>query len=340
MQAGKKPVVVVGSINIDLVANSERIPIAGQTVLGNNFQSHPGGKGANQAVAVARLDYPVRMIGRLGDDAFGSQLRSHLEAAGVDVTGVASTPGTSGIALIVVAQNGENSIVIVPGANALLTPEDLDTNIEIIRSAGVVLTQLEIPMETVQHLAKICSREGVPLILDPAPAKELPPSLLENVEWFTPNETEAAFFTANAGGGTNASDPVHLATTLIGKGVKGVVLKLGSRGAYLASKSGIAELLSSFPVNAVDTTAAGDAFNGAFATGLLMQMGPIESARFAAAAAAISVTRAGAQPSMPVMTDVKQMLNRKQNSSHKDQLSGKPRNINPKAEAQEDEYSR
>ncbi|HEY5211807.1 MAG TPA: ribokinase [Acidobacteriaceae bacterium] len=308
MQAENKPVVVVGSINIDLVANSERLPVAGETIPGSNFQSHPGGKGANQAVAVARLDYPVRMIGRLGDDAFGFQLRAHLESAGVDVAGVASTPGTSGIALIVVAQNGENSIVIVPGANALLTPEDLDANIEIIRSAGVVLTQLEIPMETVQHLAKICSREGVPLILDPAPAKELPQSLLENVEWFTPNETEAAFFTANADGGTSTSDPARMATTLIGKGVKGVVLKLDSRGAYLASRSGMAEPISSFAVNAVDTTAAGDAFNGAFATGLPMQMGPMESARFAAVAAAISVTRPGAQPSMPMMTDVKRML--------------------------------
>ncbi|WP_158749608.1 ribokinase [Acidobacterium sp. S8] len=312
MFAGKKPVVVVGSINIDLVANTERIPVEGETVLGTDFQIHPGGKGANQAVAVARLGYPVQMIGRLGDDAFGAQLRAHLEGAGVDVAGVATTPGTSGVAVIVVGQKGENSIVITPGANALLTPQDLDANIEILRSAGLVLTQLEIPIETVQHLAKICAREGVPLILDPAPAKELPPDLLKDVAWFTPNETEAAFFIGTTDG---LSDPAPMAQTLIGKGVKGVVLKLGSRGAYVASAE-FRELLSSFAVTAIDTTAAGDAFNGAFATGLLMQMGALESARFANAAAAISVTRAGAQPSMPVMAEVEQMVQRARGNSH------------------------
>ena len=308
MQAGKKPVVVVGSINIDLVANAERIPVEGETVPGSDFHIHPGGKGANQAVAVARLGHPVRMIGRLGNDAFGHQLRAHLETAGVDVTGVATSPGTSGVAVIVVAENGENSIVIVPGANALLTPQDLDTNSEIIRSAGVVLTQLEIPMETVQHLAELCSREGVPLILDPAPARELPEGLLAHVEWFTPNETEAAFFTGNAEEGVTGSDPARTAEALLEKGVQGVVLKLGSRGAHLATSSGLVESVDAFPVTAVDTTAAGDAFNGAFATGLLMQMSPIQSGRFAAAAAAISVTRRGAQPSMPVLEEVMELL--------------------------------
>ena len=178
MRTGMKPVVVVGSINIDLVANAERIPVEGETVLGKDFQIHPGGKGANQAVAVARLGYPVQMIGRLGDDAFGAQLREDLQRAGVDVTGVATTPGTSGVAVIVVAEKGENCIVITPGANDLLTPDDLDANLEILRAAGIVLTQLEIPMRTVEHLAKICAREGLPLILDPAPARELPSSLL------------------------------------------------------------------------------------------------------------------------------------------------------------------
>jgi ribokinase len=192
----------------------------------------------------------------------------------------------------------------------LLTPQDLDVHIDIIRSAGIVLTQLEIPIETVQHLAKICTQEKVPLILDPAPAKEIPPSLFEDVEWFTPNETEAAFFAKSRDGGSDTSDPAAMATTLMSKGVKGLVLKLGARGAFIAAPGGIAELLPPFPVNAVDTTAAGDAFNGAFATALLMEMNPVESARFAAAAAAISVTRPGAQPSMPAMDDVKQMLER------------------------------
>lgn len=303
-----KPIVVVGSINIDLVVNAERIPVKGETVLGNEFRIHPGGKGANQAVAVGRLGYPVRMIGRLGDDSFGSQLRQNLERAGVDIAGVATTEGSSGVAVIVVAQNGENSIVITPGANALLTPQDLEANLEIIRSAGVVLTQLEIPDETVEYLTKICAREGVPLILDPAPAKVLPAELFKNIEWFTPNEVEAAFFMENSTSATNKFDPDSMAQTLINKGVKGVVLKLGSRGAYLASRTGLTEFVSPFSVKAIDTTAAGDAFNGAFATGLMLRMGPAQSARFAGAAAAISVTRAGAQPSMPVMADVEQLL--------------------------------
>jgi ribokinase len=305
MGTGNRPVVVVGSVNIDLVANAERIPLEGETVTGRDFQIHPGGKGANQAVAVARLGYPVSMIGRLGDDAFGAQLRTHLTNAGVNLDGVMTTPGTSGVAVIVVGQNGENCIVITPGANALLTPKDLDTHIEIIRSAGVVLTQLEIPIQTVQHLAKICVRENIPLILDPAPAQALPQHLFEDVQWFTPNETEATFF---AGAGAEAeNDSASMADTLMARGVKGVVLKLGARGAFIAS-AGLAERLASYPVNAVDTTAAGDAFNGAFATALLMHRSPLESARFATAAAAVSVTRPGAQPSMPTMSDVLQLL--------------------------------
>jgi ribokinase len=315
MLAGKKPVVVVGSINIDLVANTERIPVEGETVLGKDFQIHPGGKGANQAAAVARLGYPVRMIGRLGDDTFGAQLKAHLESMGVDVAGVTITPGTSGVATIIVGGKGENSIVITPGANALLTPQDLEANLEIIRSAGIVLTQLEIPIETVQHLAEICFQERVPLILDPAPAKELPPDLLKNIEWFTPNETEAAFFLKNSNGVVNMADPALMAQMLLKNGMKGVVLKLGSRGAYLASAAGLTELLDAFPAPAIDTTAAGDAFNGAFATGLMLQMGPVEGARFAAAAAAISVTRAGAQSSMPIMAEVEQMLRQSNKAS-------------------------
>ena len=167
MSAGSKPVAVVGSINIDLVTNTKRIPVRGETVVGSGFQIHSGGKGANQALAVARLGYPVCMIGRIGDDAFGQQLRTHLEQAGVNVAGVITTTETSGVATIIVADSGENCIVITPGANALLTPEDIDANVGIIRSSGVVLTQLEIPLETVEHLAGICAREGIPLILDP-----------------------------------------------------------------------------------------------------------------------------------------------------------------------------
>jgi ribokinase len=327
MSAGKKPVAVVGSINIDLVANTERIPVEGETVLGSGFQIHPGGKGANQAVAVARLGYPVHMIGRLGDDAFAAQLRSHLQHAGVDVTAVATTPGSSGVATIIVADRGENCIVITPGANALLTPDDIDANIKIIRSSGIVLTQLEIPLDTVEHLAKLCVRERIPLILDPAPAKELPASLLQAVTWFTPNEIEAAFFTGERNETSNLHDPAHVAKALIGRGISGVVLKLGARGAFIASTDSREERLSPFPLRAVDTTAAGDAFNGAFAVGLLLGKSPAASARFATAAAALSVTRAGAQPSMPTMADVDQLLQNATTSvlQNKDGIGEEPR---------------
>ena len=298
-----KPIVVVGSINADLVANTARIPSAGETVLGHAFKIHHGGKGANQAVAAARLGYPVRMIGRLGDDEFGAQLRNGLESAGVDTAGVGTSSGSSGVASIVVADSGENSIVVVPGANAEISTLDLDKDIEIIRSAGIVLAQLEIPIETILHLAEICQRENVPLMLDPAPAAELPRELLKHIAWFTPNETEAAFFI-----GAGVHEAPAMARELMEKGIQGVVLKLGARGAYIASTAGIGEFIQPFPMHAVDTTAAGDCFNGAFAVGLLMGNGPIQSARFAAAASAISVTRSGAQPSMPTMAEVQEMM--------------------------------
>lgn len=309
MLADKKPIVVVGSINIDLVTHTTRIPVEGETIAGDNFQIHPGGKGANQAVAVARLGYPVRMIGCLGNDTFGETLRDQLEIAGVDIESVETVPGSSGVAMIVVSDDGENCIIITPGANAQLAPADLDKNIETIRSAALVLTQLEIPLETVLHLATICTHEGVPLMLDPAPARELPEELLRKVSWLTPNETEAAFFTNEQDQDRDSNDPVDTAEKIIASGARNVALKLGARGAYVASSSGPATFIPSFSVTAVDTTAAGDAFNGAFAVALAMNLAPAESARFAAAAAAVSVTRSGAQPSMPTMAEVEQMLN-------------------------------
>jgi ribokinase len=330
---GKKPIVVVGSINIDLVARAERIPALGETILGQDFQTHPGGKGANQAVAVARLSHPVVMIGKLGSDSFGAQLRSHLQSAGVDVRGVGATPGSSGVAMIVVSTHGENTIVVTPGANAMLTPEDLDAHLDLIRAAGIVLTQLEIPIATVEHLASICQREGIPLILDPAPAQALPASVLRSVHWFTPNVTEAAFYLEAAQRNCDNLSHSEIAGALLDSGVPGAILKLGTDGAHIASSGGLDEggpdeggldeggpdeqglddrgldeHIRAFPVQVVDTTAAGDAFNGAFATALMSGRSPLESAHFAAAAAAISVTRHGAQPSMPTLEEVEHLL--------------------------------
>jgi len=303
----RKPIVVVGSINMDLVARAERIPVIGETVQGSEFQTHPGGKGANQAVAVSRLGYPVSMIGKLGTDAFGAELRQHLRKSGIDVSAVGTAEISSGVAVILVSPTGDNVIVVTPGANASLSPADVDANLERIRAAGLVLTQLEIPIQTVEHLANVCAREGVPLMLDPAPARDLPATITHHTRWFTPNETEAAFFSAS----DRSSPPEEIARMLLAKGPDAVALKLGSRGVYLADRNGLNRQIDAFAVRAVDTTAAGDAFNGAFATALMLGNDPAESARFAAASAAVSVTRPGAQPSMPTMAEVQQMLSGK-----------------------------
>ncbi len=306
----RKPIVVVGSINIDLVARAERIPLAGETIRSTDFQIHPGGKGANQAVAAARLSYPVRMIGRVGSDAFGETLCAQLVRAGVDASGVRTSVGPSGVAVIAVAPNGENAIVVTPGANAQVSPQDIDDNVEAIHGAGAVLAQLEIPFDTVRHLGRICAERNVPLILDPAPARKLPAELLEQVSWLTPNETEIAECLPEAEESLRAKDNFEIIERLVKRVRRGVVLKMGARGAYLASQDGIRQQIAAFRVNAVDTTAAGDAFNGAFAVALTTGKSPLDSARFAVAASAVSVTRAGAQPSMATMEEVERLMNR------------------------------
>jgi ribokinase len=306
--SSQKPIVVVGSINTDLVAVTKRIPAVGETVIGSDFQIHPGGKGANQAVAVARLGYPVRLVGRLGNDAFGTELRVHLEQAGVDIAGVSTSDGASGVAVIVVSRDGENIIVLAPGANSKVTPEDIDRNLSILRSAGMVLAQLEIPVETVEYLARVCARENVPLILDPAPAMALPSGMFKDIAWFTPNQTEAAFYLGNKPPESNPQAPAEMAKIFLSNGCQGVVLKMGARGTYLTSQGDVGGSVSAFPVDAIDTTAAGDAFNAGFATALMLGESPLDSAVFAAAVAAISVTRKGAQPSMPSMAEVKDFM--------------------------------
>ncbi|HEX4785543.1 MAG TPA: ribokinase [Candidatus Sulfotelmatobacter sp.] len=301
----QRPIIVVGSINTDLVAVTKRIPAVGETVIGSDFQIHPGGKGANQAVAVARLGYPVRLIGRLGNDTFGNELRTHLENAGVETTGVSTSDGASGVAVIVVSRNGDNSIVLAPGANSKVSPEDIDANLSILRSAGMVLAQLEIPLETVEYLIRVCAREKLPLILDPAPAMDLPTGIFKDLAWFTPNQTEAAFYLGNKHPELKPQLPAETAKILLSNGCRGIVLKMGAQGTYLASQGDSGGFVPAFSVDAIDTTAAGDAFNAGFATALMLGESPLDSATFAAAVAAISVTRNGAQPSMPTMDEVK-----------------------------------
>ena len=317
MAMSHKPIVVVGSINIDLVARAERIPLPGETVSSSDFQMHPGGKGANQAVAVARLGYPVRMIGRVGSDTFGEKLRAQLVQSGVEASGVRTSDGPSGVAVIAVAPNGENAIVVTPGANAQVSSQDVDENADAIGGAGAVLAQLEVPFETVQYVGQLCARMNIPLILDPAPARLLTTELLEQVSWLTPNETEILHCLPEAKDGPRSRDPfktVEAAVKLVGCGV---ILKMGSRGAYVATKDGTRKQIEAFPVKAIDTTAAGDAFNGAFAVGLMMGKTPIESAQFAAAAGAVSVMRIGAQPSMAKIEEVQRFVASNANRDNK-----------------------
>jgi ribokinase len=303
-----KPIVVVGSINMDLVATAAHIPAGGETILGSDFQTHPGGKGANQAVAAARLGVPVQMIGQLGSDDLGKQLRAGLESAGVDTSAVGTVPGSSGVALITVSAKGENSIVVIPGANSQVTPAHLDRHADRIRSAGIVLAQLEIPLESVLHLAKLCSEAKVPLILDPAPAQQLPDGLFSKVAWFTPNETEAGFYLGHPITKGGAESAAH---KFLAKKARGVILKLGEKGSYFASGNEAAvqeAAIQPFHVQAVDSTGAGDAFNGAFAAALMLGQSRLEAAMFASAASAISVTRPGAQSSMATMDEVRRLM--------------------------------
>jgi len=303
-----KRIVVVGSINIDLVGATQRIPLAGETVEGLSFRTFPGGKGANQAVAAARLGASVTILGKLGTDAFGAQLRESLEESKVNTDGIEIVSGSSGVALITTDVKGANAITVVPGANGHLSPADLDAHIGIIRGAGILLTQLEIPLETVEYLAAIAIRERIPLVLDPAPARPLPASLLKCVDWLTPNETEACFLLGWAPGELANDALEDAANTLLELGSRNVILKLGERGCYVALLDGTRQLLPAYGVHAIDTTAAGDAFNGAFAVALLNGQDPISSASWALAVAAISVTRPGAQPSMPTHIEVARFL--------------------------------
>ena len=301
---------MVGSINMDLVASVSRLPAAGETILGRRFATVPGGKGANQAVAAARLGGHVTMIGRLGQDDFAGVLREGLQAEGIDVAAVSSVPGPSGTAVILVDDAGANSIVVIAGANGALQPEDLEPCRSQLAGASLVLAQLEVPLATVERLAELCRELGTPMMLDPAPAQPLRPSLLRNVAWLTPNESETETLLRSTGTCLpQPFDPAAAAEELLKTGARNVVLKLGSRGVFLQGADVTPTQISATTVMPVDTTAAGDCFNAAFAVALAEGRPAAAAARFACAAAALSTTVHGAQPSMPTRQQVEQMLN-------------------------------
>ncbi len=313
-----KSIVVVGSVNLDLVCTGKRIPAPGETVTGDHFRTFHGGKGANQAVAVSRLGCPVSLIGKVGDDEFGLRLRHGLEEAAVDVSHLASARGTaSGVALISVDAQGQNSITVVPGANGKLLPRDLDKALPSLSSAGMILAQLEIPMDTVEHLAEIAEQSHVPFMLDPAPARPIPAPVMRRVTYLTPNETEASALCDVAFGKLTPHNVAQYAETLLKSGPANVIIKMGARGAFVASADGRRMQVAAFEVLVVDSTAAGDAFNGGLAVALMQGMRLEEAVRYASAVSAISVTRAGAQPAMPTTREVHRLLNtQSQNAGH------------------------
>jgi ribokinase len=304
-----KSIVVIGSSNTDMVIRLLRIPRPGETLLGGEFLSAAGGKGANQAVAAARAGGRVRLIARVGKDALGSQAIAGLRREGIDTRCVfrdASAP--SGVALIFVAHDGENSIAVASGANARLAPTDLRKAAQLIGAAALVVAQLESPLATIHAAARMAAGAGVPFILNPAPARALPDSLLRLVSILTPNETEAELLT-----GIPVNDQASAASAcgrLRDRGVETVIITLGRQGAFLADATG-QRLIPGFRVKAVDDTAAGDTFNGALAVALAEGNSLSDAVRFANAAAALSVTRLGAQPSAPTRPEIERMLRRR-----------------------------
>jgi len=306
-----KSIVVIGSLNLDLVARVDRIPVPGETIIGLDFETYSGGKGANQATAVARLGAPVKMIGKLGSDAFANQLRDGLEKSGVDTSCVENVAGASGTALIESSADGENSIVVIPGANAHLLPEDIDRYRREIEQAAIILAQLEIPRETTEHLAHVARSAGVPLLLDPAPAYRLSRAVLSCVTWLTPNETETRLLLGLNPDGVSSHSAPEAAARLLDMGSRSVILKLGAQGVYLAGQEVEPAAIEACEVEVVDSTGAGDAFNGAFAFAMVHRgMEVHEAAAFACGAAALSVTRAGAQASMPTLEECELFLGR------------------------------
>ncbi len=313
-----KHIIVVGSLNADFVLRTPQHPRPGETVRGHSFVRYPGGKGANQAYAAARLSGPdrnmarVTMIGQVGDDSQGLWLRENLARVGVDVSGVVVNGPDSGVAVIAVNDNGQNQIVVVAGANGTFTPDSLSPHHTSLRQANILLLQLEIPLPTVQTAARLGHDAGAIVILDPAPACPMPDGLLGLCDYVTPNQTELfAMIDGGASGPTtkapSRTDVVAAARRLLARGSRNVIVKLGQDGAVLVTAD-TERFWPAFNVRAVDTTAAGDTFNAAFAVGLAEGLPIDDAGRFACAAAALSVTKAGAQPSVPNRNDVLAML--------------------------------
>jgi ribokinase len=298
----KPRIVVVGSVNADMVVKAQRLPNPGETVTGGHFIMAAGGKGANQAVAAARLGAEVTLVAKVGADIFGDQAVENFRREGIHTDCILRDQnGHTGVALILVDDGGENMISVASGANHALTVEEIAAAADHIRAADVLMLQLEIPMDAVSRAAQIADEAGVPVILDPAPAAPLPESLLPHVSYLTPNESEAERLT-----GIPVIDEAtaRLASErMLALGATCVIVTLGAKGALLATADQM-RLIPTVPVNAVDTTAAGDAFNGGLAWALAIGMLPEAAVRQACLVGALSATRLGAQPSLPTREEL------------------------------------
>lgn len=298
-------IVVVGSLNADLIFNISRFPAPGETIQSTSLKIYSGGKGANQAYAAARLGARVSLVGRVGNDERSHWLKESLSSGGVDVTHVQhDSHQPCGTAVILVDEGGQNQIILDSGANHQLSPDELERSRTLIEEAGILLLQFEIPMDTVLSAARMAKRSGVPIMLDPAPAQKTPSELLALADYVTPNETELNFLTDSALDlPLSRAEAAAKARLLQSQGASKVLIKMGEQGALLVNKDD-EHYWPPVKVKAVDTTAAGDVFNAAFAVALVSGKSEWEAGSFAAAAAACSVTRQGAQQSMPTLDEV------------------------------------
>ncbi len=300
-------IVVVGSLNMDLVIRSPHFPQPGETIFGSHFQTIPGGKGANQAVAASRLGGQVSMVGRVGDDAFADVLLQNLASVGVETSFIVrDEQAASGVALIVVDDSGENSIVVASGANMKLAEKDVEAAEKVIAAADVLILQLEVPLPVVIRAAQIAQEHQVTVVLNPAPARELTPELLELVDVLVPNESETAILT---GLPIDSQDELEKAAkNLLNSGIKSVVITLGRRGAFLTSTDYKSKIYEGFSVQPVDTTAAGDAFVAGLAVNYGSGNNLPDSIRWGNAAGALATLRYGAQTSLPKREEVIQLF--------------------------------
>ena len=298
--------IVIGSSNMDLVISLPRIPAIGETVLGGKSSMVFGGKGANQAVAAIRAKGDVAYIAKVGNDLFGKNMKNHFEREGFRQDLILTDVNEpTGIAQIFVSKKGENSIAVAPGANMKLLPKDIEPFTDLIINAKVVLLQLETPLETVEYIADIAYHNNVKLILNPAPAQKLSENLLKKVWLITPNETEASLLTGIEV--TDNQSAEKAANCLLQLGIRNVIVTLGKNGSLLSNEKGV-QHFKAFQVEAVDSTAAGDVFNGTLATAITNEEPLTKAINFAAAAAAISVTKEGAQPSIPTRKEIDNFL--------------------------------